>query len=86
MGKLTKGVFEHLEIASTMDVDQRVAYMQCILIGALLKKYKAVLLECKQSAKDLSGEKWNLGKLKDISIQDFWTWAKSDELAYDGDT
>ena len=48
MRKLTSEVFEHLEITSPMDVDQRMAYIQNILIGSALKKYKAVLLECKQ--------------------------------------
>ena len=47
MRDLTSGVFEHLGITLTMDVDQRVAYMQRILIGAVIKKYKVVLVECK---------------------------------------
>ena len=68
-----------------MDVDQRVAYMQRILGVSVLKKYKAVLLECKQSSKDLAGYKWNLGELKGLSTDDFWTWYKSDGISYDLD-
>ena len=37
MRDLTVGVFEHLEITSTMDVGKRLAYTQRILIGAALK-------------------------------------------------
>ena len=64
---------------------QRVAYNQHILRGEALKKYKAVLLECKQSAEDLGEYKWTLCELKGLSTEDFSNWAKSDELAFDGD-
>ena len=53
MRELTRGVFENLGITYPMDVDQRVAYTKRFLRGAALRKYKVVLLECKQSAKDL---------------------------------
>ena len=54
MRDLTVRLFEHLETTSPVDVDKRVAYTQCILRGVELKKYRAVLLECKQSAKELA--------------------------------
>ena len=40
-----------------MDVDQSIAYKKCLLRGAALKKYKAVLMKCKDLAKDLAGDK-----------------------------
>ena len=40
----TFGVFDHLKITSPMDVDQRVAYIQGILKGDALKKYREVLV------------------------------------------
>ena len=83
--KLTSGVFEHLVITSPLDVYQRVAFMQLILRGSVLNKYKAVLLDCKQSSNDLAGDKWNLGDLKGISTDDFWTWDKCDRITYDVD-
>ena len=83
---LTSGVFDHLQIMSPMDVDQRVAYTQSIMRGALLKKYKAVMLGCKQLAKDIAGEKCTLGELKRLSIDDFWNWSKSDRTYYERDT
>ena len=43
------------------------------MIGEALKKYKAVRLECKQSKKDIAGDKWNLEDFKALSIEDFWT-------------
>ena len=57
--------------------------MEHIRIGAAINKYKAVLLECNQLAKDLTGDKWTLGELKGISTDDFWNWTKKNGLAYD---
>ena len=57
MRNLTVRVFEHLEINSTTDMDQRLAYTQRILRGAVIKKYRAVLVECKHLAKDIAGYK-----------------------------
>ena len=68
-----------------MDVYQRLAYMQIILRGDSLKKHKAVLFECKQLVKDLAGDGWTLGDLKEISTDDLWTWAKSDRIGYGED-
>ena len=67
-----------------MDVDKRVAYTYIILIGSSLNKCKGVMLECKQLAKYLVGDKWTIGKLKGISTEDFWTWDNSYGLAYVG--
>ena len=64
-------------------MDQRISYTQHILRGAALKKYKVVLLECKQLENNLAGDKWDLGVLKEISTDDFWTWAKKDVIGYD---
>ena len=44
MRNINVGVFEHLNINSTMDVDKRLAYTQHILRGAALKKYHEVLV------------------------------------------
>ena len=85
MSDITSRLFENLEITSPMDVDQRVSYMQHILIGAAPNKYKAFLFECKHSAKNLTGDKWTLSKLKGLSTEDFWTWDKSDRLDCYGD-
>ena len=57
MRDLTSGVFEHLEITSPMGLEQIVSYTHPIWIGAALKKYKAVLMECNHSEKDLAGYK-----------------------------
>ena len=83
MRDLTIIVLENLDITSPMDVYQMVAYMQRILRGKPLKKYKAILLECKQSAKDIAEDKWTFVELKWVYIEDFFTWAKSYRLAYE---
>ena len=68
---LTSRVFDHLEITLPMEVDQRVVYMQTILRGSAINKYKTVLLECKQLVKNLMGDKWTLGDLKALFIENF---------------
>ena len=57
MRDLTVGVFEPLGITSPMDVERRIVYTQRILGGAALKKYREVLVTCRQSAKELTGYK-----------------------------
>ena len=69
MCDLTCGVFEHLEITSPMDMDQIIACMQRILTGTALKQYKVDLRVCKESAKDLAGDKWTLSDLKALSTE-----------------
>ena len=68
---LTSRVFDHLEIPLHMEVDKRVVYMQTILRGSAINKYKTVLLECKQLVKNLMGDKWTLGDLKALFIENF---------------
>ena len=34
-------------------------------------------MECKQLAKDIPGDKWTLGGLKELSTDEFCTWYKS---------
>ena len=65
-----------------MDVEKRLAYTQCILRGAALKIYREVLVACRQSAKDLAGDEWNLGELAGLSVEAFWDWAKTDTTGY----
>ena len=38
----------------------------------------------RQSAKELAGNEWTLGKLTGISVDNLWTWAKMDTTGYDG--
>ena len=57
MCNLTVRVFEHLKITFPMDVEKRLSYTQRILRGAVIKKYRAVLVECKHLAKDIAGYK-----------------------------
>ena len=81
---LTFGVFGHLDIISPTDVDKRLAYTQRILRGSVLKKYQEVLVKCKQSTKELASDEWNLGDMSRLSTEDFWNWAKTDNIGYVG--
>ena len=85
MSDLTSGVFGNLGITFTMDVYQRLSYRQSILRGAALKKYKTVLLQCKQLAKNLAGDIWTFGNMKELSTDKLWSWDKSDRIGYAGD-
>ena len=38
----------------------------------------------RQSSKDIAGDEWTLRKLHGISVEDFWTWAKTDTMRYYG--
>ena len=67
-----------------MYMDQRVVYMQHIMRGASFKRYQEVMVECKQLSKDIARYSWGLGKLKELSTDDSWTWAKKDTIGYDG--
>ena len=84
MRDLTVGVFGHLEINSHMGVEQRVAYTQRIIRGAAIKNFREVLVVCRQSAKELAGDYWNLSELAGISVEDFYTWDKTYTTGYDG--
>ena len=84
MRSITVRMFEHLVITYPMDIDQRLAYTHRIHRGAALKEYKTVLEECKQSAKELSVDKWDLDALKGLFTDDFWAWVKKDGIGYDG--
>ena len=41
-------------------------------------------MTCKQSEKDLAGDEWTLDDLSGVSTEEFWTWAKTDTIGYDG--
>ena len=84
MRDLTVGIFEQLEIILTTDADKRIAYTQRIFRGSALKKYREVLVTCKQLAKELLGDEWTLGDMSGLSTEDFWTWKKADTTGYDG--
>ena len=83
MRNLTVGVFDHLDTTSPIDAEKRLAYTQRILRGAALKKYREVLVTCRQSAKELAGDEWTLGNITGIDVEYFWTWEKTDTTVYD---
>ena len=86
MRDLTSRVFEHLDITSPMDAKKRLAYTQRILRGDALKKYRDVLVTCRQLENDLAGDEWTLGDLTGLSMEEFWNWSKTDTTEYDGHT
>ena len=69
MRDLTVGVFEQLEINYPVDMEKWISYTQRILRGSAIKKYREVLFSCKQLAKELAGDEWNLGELEGLSVE-----------------
>ena len=67
-----------------MDVEQMINYTQCLLRVAALKIYRSVLTKCKESAKELAGDQWDLGNVKELSTEKLWTWSKEDGIGEDG--
>ena len=43
------------------------------------------MVECKQSSKELEVDHWTLSALKDLFMEDFWTWVNSCGIGYDRD-
>ena len=84
MHDLTSRVFEYLEITSTMVVDKRVNYIQRLLRGLSLKKYKIDLAECKESENSSAGDQWALGATKDVTMDKLWTCTKLDGVDASG--
>ena len=84
MCNLTSRVFEHLDITSSIHVDERINYTKLLLRGASLKKYKSVVTECKELTKELAGDQWNIGDIKELSTERLWTWDKEDEIENGG--
>ena len=63
-----------------MDLYVRIKYMERILRGPGLNKYLQVLADCKDSAKVLAGYQWSLGATNYVTMEQFWTWVKSDSI------
>ena len=76
MRNLTSIVFEKLETNLPLDVDKIVNYMQVLLRGSAINKYKTVLAECKGLEKGIAGDQWTLGTTEDVTKDKFWTWEK----------
>ena len=46
----------------------------------MLNKYIQVLAECKELANGIAGDQWNLGLVKVVSMEQFRSWAKVDDI------
>ena len=41
------------------------------------------MVACRQLAKELAGDEWNLGELEQLSAEAFWTRSKTDTTGHD---
>ena len=80
MRGLTVRLIEHIEITYPTDADKMIKCMQRILMGTVLNKYIQVLAGFKKSDKGLSVDQWALGATKDVTMEHFWTWSKTESL------
>ena len=49
----------------------------------MLKKYREVLVTCRQLAKLLADDEWTLGDMTGIAAEYFCTWANTDTTGYE---
>ena len=63
--------FEHLEIMSKKGLDLRIKYTERILRNSTLKKFRQVLLTCKDAARGLVGNQWTLRAAKNMTMEQF---------------
>ena len=64
-------LFKHLEVTSKLDLNQMIKYMDHILRGLELKKFRQVLLECKKLVKGLAVYQWSMGLAKSVTVEQF---------------
>ena len=62
-----------------MDFYQRIGHIQRILSGTELKKYKLVLVVFKESEKVIAEDHSALVSTKDVTMEQFYTWMKTDD-------
>ena len=78
------GFFEHLDITYSLYVDARVNYIDCILKGVKLTKFKSMLISCKDNTMKESEENWTTGEAKNMLMDVFESFFKEDRLDPDG--
>ena len=71
LSDLTVGIFVHLDIMPNTGIDPMINHTDCILTGPAPKKYRAMLLVCKEAEKSYSRDQWKLGEAKDVIMEDF---------------
>ena len=85
MRVLTVGIFEHLGITYSFDVEVRVKLIDQILKGEAMKESNYVLVSCKEKIVEEEGDKWNTEEPEDTPIEMFWDLYKADGLDSDRD-
>ena len=86
MHDIIVGVFEHLKITSSLDLDIRIKYTERILRNSDMKKYRQVLLACKEMDRGTYGDQWTLIAVNNVTMDQFCTWDKVDDRNFDSDT
>ena len=79
------GIFEHLGIKYWDIISKRWMYFEKFLRALALKKFRNVVLSCRDISKDNSENLWNLGEPENVVLDDFWYLCKVDELDCNGD-
>ena len=80
MRNITVWMFEHLEITYKLDVDQRVKYTNRILKGPAIKNILHNFWIERIQLSIFPWNQWTFGIAKEISMEKFWVWYKSDGL------
>ena len=76
MCDLRIGLFQHLEIMSELDLYLRIKYTDQIPTNPAPKKFRQVLLACKDIARGLAGKQCTLREANNETMEQFWAWTK----------
>ena len=60
--KIMVRVFEHLGITTWRGIYQRWMYVEQVLKGSALTKFRVSVLACEELVRDESGYQWGIGK------------------------
>ena len=60
--KMTVSVFEHLGITTWRGIDQVWMYVEKVLKGTALTKFRNSVLTCKELVRNEYGDQWGLGE------------------------
>ena len=69
---MTVRIFENLGITTWKCIDKRWMYIDQVLKGPALTKFRNYVLASKDISRDEYGDQWGLGYPEDVCSEDFW--------------
>ena len=82
---MTVSIFEHLGITTWKDIYQRWMFIENVLKGQDLTKFRNAMLAFKELFRSENGYHWGLGKPEYMCSDYFWELFKTNGLGYNGE-